>query len=310
MHTSYSIHNIATKYFNLQVAFSTKNIGFCLILCYNSPMKSYIDEKLFEEAKDRMYGKVRGEKGIGTLSEKSVHSVLKFYFAPDEEFHEHKIGTFVADICIDDEIYEIQTKQFYLMKRKLQYFLKDHEVTVVYPVSLENTLHWVECDEESADSDHGDTGSGLASLEESKDRRIHKSRKTRKKGMPYLFYHELYGIKEFLHHKNLHFILAIMSTEEYRLLDGYGPQKKVRATKTDKVPIKMLDLITIRKPEDYKQLIPEDLPEEFTSDIFAKKAGIGRSLAGTALNILYEMEVVERIGKCGNAYVYRIKRAG
>jgi hypothetical protein len=36
-------------------------------------MKSYIDEKLFEEAKNRMYGKVQGEKGIGTLSEKSVH---------------------------------------------------------------------------------------------------------------------------------------------------------------------------------------------------------------------------------------------
>lgn len=226
-----------------------------------------------------MYGKVQGEKGIGTLSEKSVHAVLKYYFAPDESFHEQKIGTFVADVCIDGEIYEIQTKQFYLMKRKLEYFLKEHEVTIVYPVSLVNTLHWV----------------GSAT-----------SRKTRKKGMPYLFFQELYGIKDFLHHPNLHFILAILSTEEYRLLDGYGPQKKIRATKTDKVPVELLDLITIRKPEDYKQLIPEGLPDEFTSDIFAKKAGIGRSLAGTTLNILYEMEVVARIGKQGNAYVYRV----
>ena len=248
-------------------------------------MKSYIDEKLFEEAKNRMYGKVQGEKGIGTLSEKSVHSVLKYYFAPDEKYHEQKIGTFVADICIDGEIYEIQTKQFYLMKRKLDYFLKEHEVTIVYPVSLENTIHWVG------------------------DDKITTSRKTRKKGMPYLFYHELYGIKDFLHHPNLHFIVAIMSTEEYRLLDGYGPQKKIRATKTDKAPIKLLDLISIHNPEDYEQLIPEGLPEEFTSDIFGK-GGIGRSLAGTALNILYEMEVVERIGKNGNAYVYKIKNKG
>ena len=105
----------------------------------------------------------------------------------------------------------------------------------------------------------------------------------------------------------MHFILAILSTEEYRLLDGYGPQKKIRATKTDKAPIELLDLITIRKPDDYKQLIPDGLPEEFTSDIFAKKAGIGRSLAGTALNILYEMEVVKRIGKQGNAYIYQVK---
>ena len=265
-------------------------------------MKSYIDEKLFEEAKNRMYGKVQGEKGIGTLSEKSVHAVLKYYFAPDESFHEQKIGTFVADICIDGEIYEIQTKQFYLMKRKLEYFLKEHEVTIVYPVSLENTLHWVECDRQTVNEAEV-TG---ANSDEYQNRRITTSRKTRKKGMPYLFFQELYGIKDFLHHPNLHFILAILSTEEYRLLDGYGPQKKIRATKTDKVPVELLDLITIRKPEDYKQLIPEGLPEEFTSDIFAKKAGIGRSLAGTTLNILYEMEVVARIGKQGNAYVYRV----
>lgn len=266
-------------------------------------MKSYIDEKLFEEAKNRMYGKVQGEKGIGTLSEKSVHSVLKYYFAPDESFHEQKIGTFVADICIDGEIYEIQTKQFYLMKRKLELFLKEHEVTIVYPVSLENTLHWVECD-----ADIGTSINSSVDSADSKNRRITTSRKTRKKGMPYLFFHELYGIKDFLHHPNLHFILAIMATEEYRLLDGYGPQKKIRATKTDKVPIELLDLITIRNPEDYKQMVPDGLPEEFTSDIFAKKAGIGRSLAGTALNILYEVEVVERIGKQGNAYVYILKK--
>lgn len=279
-----------------------KIIGILGFLCYNFPMKSYIDEKLFEEAKNRMYGKVQGEKGIGTLSEKSVHSVLKFYFAPDEAFHEQKIGTFVADICIDGEIYEIQTKQFYLMKRKLEYFLKDHEVTIVYPVSLENTLHWVECD---AENEPGISSS--VHFDNSKKRRITTSRKTRKKGMPYLFFHELYGIKDFLHHPNLHFIVAVMATEEYRLLDGYGPQKKIRATKTDKVPLALLDLITIRTPEDYKQLLPEGLPEEFTSEIFAKIAGIGRKLAQTALNVLHEMKVVERIGKQGKAYVYILK---
>ena len=273
-------------------------------------MKSFIDEKLFEEAKNRMYGKVQGEKGIGTLSEKSVHSVLKYYFAPDEKYHEQKIGTFVADICIDGEIYEIQTKQFYLMKRKLDYFLNEHEVTIVYPVSLENTLHWVECDSDiTSEEVTNESLLTCANLNEVRNRHITTSRKTRKKGMPYLFFHELYGIKDFLHHPNLHFILAILSTEEYRLLDGYGPQKKIRATKTDKAPIELLDLISIRTPEDYKQLIPEGLPEEFTSDIFAKKAGIGRSLAGTTLNILYEMNVVERIGKQGKSYVYRIKES-
>ena len=265
-------------------------------------MKTFIDEILFEEAKNRMYGKVQGEKGIGTLAEKSVHSVLKYYFAPDEAYHEQKIGRFVADICIDGEIYEIQTKQFYLMKRKLEFFLQEHEVTIIYPVCLENTLHWIPCEDVQTDSE--------SALKQSIDayRRsgITAGRKTRKKGMPYRFFQEIYGIKELIHHPNLHFILAVLSTEEYRLLDGYGPQKKIRATKTDKIPIRLLDLISIRKPEDYRVLLPKDLPETFQSSDFGRKAGISRDLAGIALNILQELEIVTRIGKKGNAYIYRV----
>lgn len=258
-------------------------------------MKSYIDEILFEEAKNRTYCKVQGEKGIGTLAEKTVHSVLKYYFAPEEANHEQKIGSFVADVCIDDEIYEIQTRQFYLMKRKLEFFLEKHEVTIIYPVCLENTLHWIECEEDMP-----------VSAGAQRTHNITSGRKTRKKGMPYLFFHEIYGIREFLHHPNLHFILAVLSTEEYRLLDGYGPQRKIRATKTDKIPVKLLDLISIHKPKDYALLLPSGLPETFTSADFGHKAGISRNLAGVSLNILQEMQIVSRIGKEGNAYIYRV----
>lgn len=265
-------------------------------------MKTYIDEILFEEAKKRMFGKVQGEKGIGTLAEKSVHSVLKYYFAPDEAFHEQKIGRFVADICIDGEIYEIQTKQFYLMKKKLEFFLKEHDVTIIYPVCLENTLHWISC--ESAGLNSGENA--YQSIDAYRRSDITTGRKTRKKGMPYHFFQELYGIKDFIHHENLHFILAILSTEEYRLLDGYGPQKKIRATKTDKIPIKLLDLISLQNSANFAKLLPEGLPETFLSSDFGRKAGISRDLAGVSLNILQELQIVTRIGKEGNAYVYRV----
>lgn len=265
-------------------------------------MKTFIDEILFEEAKNRMYGKVQGEKGIGTLAEKSVHSVLKYYFAPDEAYHEQKIGRFVADICIDGEIYEIQTKQFYLMKRKLEFFLQEHEVTIIYPVCLENTLHWIPCEDVQTDSE--------SALKQSIDayRRsgITAGRKTRKKGMPYRFFQEIYGIKELIHHPNLHFILAVLSTEEYRLLDGYGSQKKIRATKTDKIPIRLLDIVRITEDNDYTYFLPEGLTDDFTSADFAKLTGISRELAATSLNILFEKDIIIRTGKIKNAYTYRV----
>ena len=54
--------------------------------------KQAADQSLFQAAKEQMLGKMQGERGIGTLSEKSVHSVLKFYYAPDEKYHERQRG--------------------------------------------------------------------------------------------------------------------------------------------------------------------------------------------------------------------------
>ena len=64
------------------------------------------------------------------------------------------------------------------------------------------------------------------------------------------------------------------------------------------------DLISIREPADYAVFLPDGLPETFQSSDFGRKAGISRDLAGIALNILLDMQIVERIGKNGNAYIY------
>ncbi len=45
--------------------------------------------------------------GIGTLGEKTLHSVLKNYFEPDESRHEVKIANYVADIAAENSIIEI-----------------------------------------------------------------------------------------------------------------------------------------------------------------------------------------------------------
>ena len=63
-----------------------------------------IDEKLFEEAREKIIGKDRERHGIGTLSEKTIHAVLKNYYAPDEDMHEIPIEGYVADIYTGTEI--------------------------------------------------------------------------------------------------------------------------------------------------------------------------------------------------------------
>ena len=60
-------------------------------------MESYVDKKLFSEACQHMIGALQGQNGIGTLREKTIHSVLKYYYAPDPCYHEIRIGNYVAD---------------------------------------------------------------------------------------------------------------------------------------------------------------------------------------------------------------------
>ena len=69
-----------------------------------------IDKTLFDHTKNKIVGSQRMRQGIGTLSEKTVHAVMKNYYAPDTDMHEIPIENFVADIYTGQEIIEIQTR--------------------------------------------------------------------------------------------------------------------------------------------------------------------------------------------------------
>ena len=78
---------------------------------------------------------------IGTLSEKTIHAILKYYLEPNASCHEIRVGSFFADIKNEQGIFEIQTRQFYKLQGKLAVFLEQYPVTVVYPIVRHNYLH-------------------------------------------------------------------------------------------------------------------------------------------------------------------------
>ena len=186
---------------------------------------------------------------------------------------------------MDGKIIEIQTAQFQRMREKLQAFLPEHEVTIVYPVAKEKWLCWIDAE----------TGE------------IKEKRKSPRKGNPYTGFEELYKIKMFLKEPNLRIRFLLLEMEEYKLLNGWGPERKNHASKYDRIPLSICEEYIMERKEDYMQFVPYNLAETFTSQSFSKAAHIPRSLAQTVLNILDYMEVVERIGKEGNAYIYKVK---
>lgn len=239
----------------------------------------------FEKAKDKIIGIERQREGIGTLAEKSVHAVLKNYFAPDKQMQEIPMEGYVADIYTGKEIIEIQTRQFDRMRDKLQAFLPICPVTIVYPMTAKKILVWID----------PETGEEV------------ERRKSPLKASIYDIFEELYKIKSFLPDENLRIKMVFLELEELKLLDGYGKDKKKRASKHDRVPLKLVNEMGMECKEDYLQFVPFELLEaEFTSKEFAKEAKIHPRVAGTVLHVLHYMGIVERVGKQGNAFVYRV----
>ena len=242
------------------------------------------DKKAFEAAKRKVIGIDRQRLGIGTLSEKTLHAILKNYYEPDEDHQEIPIENYVADIYANGEIIEIQTRQFDKMRGKLTAFLPLYPVTIVYPIPREKWIIWI--DEESGE--------------------LSKRRKSPLKGNPYVICPELYKIKMFLKDPNLRLRLVLLDMEEYKLLNGRGKDRKKGGSRYDRIPTELVQEIAVERPEDFMQFIPLELENAFTSKDFAKAAHISQTLAQVALNILYHMETVTRVGKKGNLYLYEI----
>jgi len=241
-----------------------------------------MDKQLFLQVCDEVIGQRQGMNGIGTLGEKTVHSVLKSYYSPDNINHEIRVGGFVADICTGNEIIEIQTRNFDKLRRKLNAFLAFAPVTIVYPIPNIKWIRWV----------NPQTGE------------ISPPRKSPKKGTPYSIFPELYKIKDFLINPNLNIKIVMINLEEYKFLDGWSQDKKKGSTRCDRIPIELVNEIMISSRNDYQLLVPSLLGEEFTSKDYKKASGLPLHKAQTALNVLHFVGAVDRIGKKGNSYLY------
>lgn len=241
-----------------------------------------MDRERFQNACELILTRDKQESGIGTYGEKTLHMVLKNYLEPDSSLHEVPVGSFIADIFKNGAITEIQTRDFNRLRKKLEFFLENYIVTIVYPVAGAKWLVWID----------PDTGE------------MTKRRKSAKRGTGREIFDELYKIKPLLRHKNLRLCILLLELEEYRRLDGWSSNRKRGSSRYDRKPLDIIDRINISCPEDYSLLIPETLDREFTSEDFKAASGLSLSSSRTALNVLYSVGAVGRKGKRGRSILY------
>lgn len=245
-----------------------------------------MDQERFDRIRNAVLCSDKGRGGIGTYKEKTLHAILKDYYAPDKSMQEIPVNGYIVDIFTGEEILEIQTGNFDKMRMKLDKLLMLYPITIIYPVPGIKYLLWI--DEETGECS--------------------KPRKSTVKGSVYRAFYELYKIKKYLLHPNLTICLPILEIREYRLLNGWSRDRKKGSCRYDRVPERILDEVYLKGIEDYYNLIPKELAKPFTVKEFGKAVGERKEVAARALYFLRNLKVVSRYGKSGREYTYVVNR--
>lgn len=214
-----------------------------------------------------------------------MHAITKSYIEPDASHHEIKIATYHVDCFDGTQIHEIQTRHFHKLNAKLATLLPLYPVTVVYPMPARKWLLWI------------DPLTG----------EVTNPRLSPKRGNPHDIFRELYRIKPHLSHPHFSLRILQMDLEEYRWLNGWSEDRKKGSHRRDRLPLTLENEILIQTPADFQKLLPDSLPEIFTTSDYARLAKTSRSTAQMALNILGSLGVITTCGKQGRSIAWRRK---
>lgn len=251
----------------------------------NSKKRSSIEEKRirFLNCTARILTAEREIKSIGELGEKTIHAVVKDYIAVKDEYKEIKVGKYVADIFDGERIYEIQSAGWGYLRHKLDAFLEEYPVTVIYPLPHKKLIIWI----------NPETGELIA------------KNKSPITGSVYEAFKEFYRIKAYLPHPNLSLRLLLIDMEEYRLADGWSRDKKRGSHRIDRYPLGLVDDILLAGADDFKKLIPDEISEPFTVKELAKYLHVRKAKIGFFVNVLRDMDVIEFVGRKKREYLYK-----
>lgn len=247
-----------------------------------------LSEERFLWACDTIRAEGREENGVGTLSEKSVHAVLKMTCEPYSDSREVRLGGYVADIVGEHGVIEIQTRAFKSMRQKLAAFLPLCPVTIVWPCV--ETL-WIR----KVDLETGET---------------FPRRKSPLHQRPADLFRELYSIRDLLSSENLRLKIARIEAEELRSVQTFRAKRRERPLKLDRLPVRLLGEMDFERAEDLLRLLSLPappavfFPKPFTVKELAAAGGLTPDQARLALKCFCAAGMMTEVGKKGNAVLY------
>ncbi|MGD2061899.1 MAG: hypothetical protein PVF87_13590, partial [Acidimicrobiia bacterium] len=210
------------------------------------------------------------------------HADLKQWYARPGDHFEVPVESFVIDLVRDGLLIEVQTRGFSSMKEKLTTLLDlGHRIRIVHPIPAEKWIVKVE-----------DDGTIL-------DRR-----RSPKRGAVVDVFSELVSFPELVATQDLEIEVVLTREEEYRVHTPGRSWRRKGWSVMERRLIEVVESVSIRGLDDLIGLLPDGLPEPFTTADLAAVSGRPRRVAQQMAYCLRKTGVIEMVGKKGNTVEY------
>lgn len=214
--------------------------------------------------------------------ETSLHRQLKEFYCTDARRREVQVDGFRIDAVCDGTLVEIQQASLAALRKKVSALLERHAVIVVKPLAAHKLI-----------------------LKRSRARGSVVTRRSSPKRETLLsVFHELVYFLDVFPHPRLTLEVLLTGQEEVRLPKKSRRWRAKDYRVEDRRLVEIFSRHILRSAADLAALLPEGLPEEFTTADIARQAGIPRWLAQKMTYCLRRVQAVESRGKRGNSGLY------
>jgi hypothetical protein len=220
--------------------------------------------------------------GIGTLNEKPLHEALKRWYAKPGDAFEVPVGRFVVDIVRGNLLIEIQTRNFSVIKRKLNRLLVDNPVRLVYPIPHEK---WIV-------KSSGDDRGGVS------------RRRSPKRGEFAHVFEELIRFPQLFMNRNFSMEVLLIEEEEVRRYDGILGWRRGGWVTDERRLLRVLDSRVFSVSTEMLEFVPQTLREPFSVTDLAAASGITRRLAQRMVYCLRCMGCLVPAGRRAKSILY------
>ncbi len=221
------------------------------------------------------------------MNESSIHAELKKRYLKGSARSEQQVGDYVVDILAGRKrVVEIQTSGFSKLKRKLRALLETHKVRIVYPLAVEKQLV----------------------VYDAHCRKVVYRRKSPLRQSILDIAREAAQISALLASPNLELEVLLTREEDVRAQDGAGSWRRKGVSIIDRRLVEIVDRKVFRDVEDFRTLLPEKCPREFTNRQLAETMGVPVEKVQLVTYFLKKIGIVKVARREGNTHVMRFAK--